>query len=212
MRGRFTIDLHRGLWGFHADQAVVWAALTCEVEVTEIGGTLVETPVVAAQALMIAVHAVQHAGRGQPLEDLRRALATADDPTWCAAATLAKRTGALGPFAVALTLVDPGPQLLKRLSLEASADTATYLQAHGGAEGSVTFLRLAEERGLRERVALVVAKLVPTADFLRYKYPIARRGRLGLLAAYAWRPVWLGLRAPAAWRSWRNAEAAARRS
>jgi hypothetical protein len=211
-RGGFSIDLHRGVWGFAADQAVVWATLTSDLDVIEIGGAAVPVPVPAAQALMIAVHAVQHGGRGQPLEDLRRALATADDSTWREAAELAKRSGSLAPFTLALSRLDPGPRLLERLALEASADAATHLRAGGAPDGSVTMLRLAEERDVRERVSLLAAKLAPSPHFLRFKYPIARRGRFGLLAGYAWHPLWMCSRVPSAWRAWRGAEAAARKS
>lgn len=211
-RAGFEVDLHRGICGFDADGLAVWTALTSNVDQIEIGGTSVDIPVAAAQALMIAVHAVHHSGRGHPFEDLRRAVATADDSTWRDAAILARRTGALGPFTLGLSLLEPGAELLKRLSLEASANAGTYLRARGAAEGSMTVLRFAEERSIKDRLSLVVAKLTPSPGFLRYKYPIARRGRLGLLAAYAWRPLWLCLRAPAAWRAWRSAETAARRS
>jgi hypothetical protein len=211
-RRGIKIDLHRAVWGFKAEPTTVWAALTSEVERFEVGGAAVDTPVASTQALMIAVHAVQHAGRGQPREDLRRALNMVDDSTWRDAARLASLTGALGSFTLGLGLLDPGQQVLERLSLDRAADAAAHLRARGPTPGSLTFLRLAEQPSLPHRVWLVVTKLAPSPDFLRFKYSIARRGRLGLLAAYAWRPVWLCLYAPAAWRAWRSAQAAARRS
>jgi hypothetical protein len=211
-RGAVNVDLHRALWGFDADWPAAWAALTSGAETIEVGGVPVETPARPVQAAMVAVHAIQHGGHGQPLEDLRRALAIVDDSGWQEAAEFAERSGAAGPFALALGLLEPGRELLERMGLDGSADAAAHLRARGAVPGSVTLLRFAEAGSIAQRMSLLVAKLAPSTDFLRYKYPIAGRGRLGLLAARAWHPLWMCLHAPSAWRAWRRADAAARRS
>jgi hypothetical protein len=209
-RGSISIDLHRGLWGFDRDWHTVWETLSSGVTPVEVGGIEVEAPRSSIQALMVAAHAVQHAGRGHPLEDLRRAIAIADDSTWREAAGVAVRVGALGPLTLALGMLEEGRQLLERIELDAPADAEAHLRAGGAVPGSLTLLRFAQRRTVSARLSLVIAKLGPSPAFLRFKYPIARRGRLGLLAAYAWRPVWICLHAPAGWRAWRSAEAAAR--
>lgn len=209
-RGAHSIDLHRGIWGFDADWPAVWAALTKRTEWMELGGAPVEVPVASIRALMAAVHAAQHGVWGKPLEDLRRALAIADDSMWREAATVARRVQAIGPFTLGLGLLEPGRELLERLALSGAATPEAHLRARGAVPLSVGFLRLAAAPTLRARAALLLAELSPSAAFMRHKYRLARQGRLGLLAAYAWRPVSLCLRAPAGWRAWREAEARAR--
>jgi hypothetical protein len=54
-------------------------------------------------------------------------------------------------------------------------------------------------------------KLVPPATFMRKWSRLARRGRIGLLLAYLWRPLWLVGRTPRAMAQWRQARRAAGR-
>jgi hypothetical protein len=210
-RGPHTIDLHRGLWGLGSGAAAAWTALVEGAQPFDIGGSSVEIAAPSAQALIVVVHAVQHGHAGRWHDELKRAIATVDDATWRDAAQLAERIGALGPFTIGLGSVGAGTQLLARLGLDPLASPDAHLHAGGAVDMSIGFLRLAEASTLHERVAAVLTEVIPSAGFLRHKYPIARRGRLGLALAYLWRPVWLGFHAPAGWRAWRTARARARR-
>ena len=58
---------------------------------------------------------------------------------------------------------------------------------------------------LRTRLSMIWHKLFPPVTFLRHWSPLARRGRLGTLIAYAWRPMWVMVRALAAVRAWLRA-------
>ena len=53
--------------------------------------------------------------------------------------------------------------------------------------------------------SIVVRQVLPPPDYLRFRSPLARRGPVGLAAAYAARPVWLARHAPRAVRAWRAA-------
>jgi hypothetical protein len=74
------------------------------------------------------------------------------------------------------------------------------------------FYFLARQRGARGKLGFVLMKLVPSPDFMRLRYPSARRGRLGLLTAYLYRPFWLARWSIPGLRSWRQAQDLARSS
>jgi hypothetical protein len=65
--------------------------------------------------------------------------------------------------------------------------------------------RLARTRGIRNKLSLLIAELVPSASFMRARFPLARRGRFGLTAAYLWRPFWLVGHVGPAIDAWRRA-------
>jgi hypothetical protein len=56
--------------------------------------------------------------------------------------------------------------------------------------------------GLRAKARTALRVVIPPADYMRRWKPLARRGRLGLAAAYAVRPPSLALRAIPAWKAW----------
>jgi hypothetical protein len=58
---------------------------------------------------------------------------------------------------------------------------------------------------MRDRARLVGHKLAPPATFMHKWSPLARRGPLGLAAAYVWRPFWILSRTPDALRAWARA-------
>ncbi len=49
----------------------------------------------------------------------------------------------------------------------------------------------AGRRGVAARVRLMLRKAFPSPQLMRTWKPLARRGRVGLALAYAWRPPWL---------------------
>ena len=67
------------------------------------------------------------------------------------------------------------------------------------------FEALAATPGLFAKLRLVAHEMVPTRAFMRWWSPLARRGPLGLAAAYLWRPIWFVGHAPAGLRAWRRA-------
>jgi hypothetical protein len=209
-RGWCPVDLHRALWGFGCSPEAAWAVVSESTASFEIGGSMAEVPAEPVHALIVAVHAVKHGRPGRWTAELERAVARADDEVWWEAAKAAVRVDALGPFTVGLETVPAGRELVDRLGLSTVADAETHLRAAGFAPGSLTLLHVADAPGARARLSLILAKIGPSPAFMRSRYPLARRGWVGLAAAYVWRLVSMCRQAPAGLRSLRLARARAR--
>ncbi len=172
-----------------------------------VAGTELEVLGVAAQAVVVSLHAIQH---GQdvpkPLDDLRHALDRLDEPVWSEAARIAQRLDAAEPFAAALRMVPDGAALAERLGLTHSESAEVRLLRDGDGLVALALEQFLAERSLRGRARLAWAKLLPSPDYIRLGYPIARTGTLGLICGYAQRVMRLARRTPAALAAWRNAQ------
>jgi hypothetical protein len=124
----------------------------------------------------------------QPLQDLARAVARFDDEVWEEAALLAERLEATAALAAGLRLDPGGSELADRLGLPTDLPFETVLTARHPRRGAVGLYRLATTPGVGPKARLVWRKLVPSPALMRSISPLARRGRLGFAAAYAWRP------------------------
>jgi hypothetical protein len=211
-RGWCQVDLHRAIWGFGCRPEVAWEVLSESTGRLEIGGSTAEVPTEPVQALITAVHAVKHGRPARWSLELERAIDRSGDAVWSKAAEVAARTDALGPFIAGLEAIPSGRELVDRLRLTAVADTEIHLRALGFAPGSLTLLHVANAAGARARLSLLLAKIAPSPAFMRCWYPSARRGRVGLTAAYVSRFVTMCRQVPAGLRSLRAAQARARRS
>ncbi len=211
VRGPDVIDLHRAIWGLDGEPQVVWRTLTEGSDRIEIAHAQVEVVRDAVSAVLVVLHAVQHGGAAKPTEDLRRALAIADERLWRDAASVAGRLGAVGPFVLGLELLPAGRDLARRLQLPPSTSVEAHLFAAGETELASAFQRLAKIRTWRGRLAMLGDELWPSVHWMRSQGRFARRPR-GLLAARAWRIASLCARAPRAWLAWRRAVAAAGRA
>jgi hypothetical protein len=151
----------------------------------------------------VAVHAVQHENRqGKPLEDLERALERAPDEVWVGAAALAERLDAGPTFALGLAQSARGTALAGRLGISPELARAATREG-SSANLAMGFERLARAPGAWAKARLIARELVPSRDFMWWSFPLARRGRRGMVLAYLWRPFWLAARAlpsAAAWR------------
>jgi Uncharacterised nucleotidyltransferase len=205
-RGQVPIELHWSLVGVDADKA--WDVFSRETECAALLGTPVEIPNEAARCTIVALHAAQHGVAQRAIfGDLEKALVVADTATWRRAADLARSAGGWTPFAGALSLSPQGRNLLAELG--ESLPTLSERQALSlltPAPTSRGFYFLARRSGLRAKVAFVLLKLAPSPDFMRLRYPLARRGRIGLTLAYAYRPLWLARWALPGLRTWRRAQ------
>ena len=200
------VDLHHWLYLLRAPAERVWAALTTGSGTRRVAGVSVDTPSPAAHLVILVQHAAQHgAGTPKPLEDLRRAIARVEVATWQRAAALATELGASGTMREGLALVSGGNELADRLALATDAARIVRLRAAGAPDTSAGFERLLATRGVRGRVRLIGGELAPSPSFMRLWKPLARRGRLGLALAYAWRPWWLAAKLPAGARAWAEA-------
>ena len=200
-----SVDLHQTLFGIGADPELVWEEFSAAAIPASIGGTEVLMPPYPARLLHVVLHAVQHGGEALPktMLDLERALARASRPQWLEARALARRLRAEDGFAAGLRLTAAGRRLATEIGARGGSPAAGLrLEWKPLAEG---FQELAETAGLRRKAALLLRELFPNPAFMRWWTPLARRGPIGLAAAYPWRLVWLAYRALPGYRAWRRA-------
>jgi hypothetical protein len=188
LRGSDSVDLHATLPGLHADPDEIWAILWETAVTQEIAGRLVRVPGRAAVLMHIALHAAQHVV-GKPTEDLVRASTLADDIDWRAAAALASRLGGLEAFATGMRAVPQAESVATRLGLSDVGSIKFDLRRAQVplAEGLNDLLGAP----LSKKPGIIVRELAPSASFMRWAMPVARRGRVGLIASYPLR--WLML-------------------
>jgi Uncharacterised nucleotidyltransferase len=208
-RGDEDVDLHCTIWGIEVPPERAWEVLSANTEPMNVGGRTLPVLAPAARAMHVALHAAQHGyDEGKPVHDLELALEVLPDDLWAEAAAVAAELDALGGFATGLRLLPAGRSLAERLGVDREASVDALLRvAH--VPLSQGFEELANTRGVRAKLAVVRGELAPTADFMRWWSPLARRGRLGLAAAYLWRPLYLALRAGPGLVAWRRARRAA---
>jgi Uncharacterised nucleotidyltransferase len=208
------VDLHSTLFGLEAPPETVWAALREDAREEVVGGTRVLTLSHPARLLHIALHAVQHSGEDEeapmvtlerrPMKDLERAIATVPQETWQQARELAARLQGQAAFAAGLCLLPAGRRLAQDLGVETEASVEMTLRLEN-VPMSEGFAELAAVTGIAAKLRLLARELFPNVAFMRWWRPLARRGRLGLALAYAWRLVWLATHAVPGYVAWRRA-------
>lgn len=207
-----SIDLHRTLFWDTIDPQLAWSAISERTEVIELAGTAVEVPAEAPRLLALALHA---AGDGptnpKGLEDLRRALERCEEKAWRDAMALALRIGAGDQFAAGLWLTPQGVALAERLGAGPVGSFAVRLRAAAPPLTAHGFERLRASGSLRARLRILAGELFPSRAFIRDWRALARRGRLGMLAVYLWRPLWLLAMAPRGLWAWLRLRLRARR-
>ena len=204
-RDSFVVDLHDSLPQCGAPARMVWDALAEHLDVLIVAGVAAETLDRPASALLVALHAAHHGpGWGSALVDLEAALTVFDRGCWEAARDLAVTLHAEEAMGVGLGLSDAGRALARGLSLPTEPASGTRLRWAGAPWSSSVLETLIGQRGLRMKTMLVWRVLWPSPDALRRGSALARRGRRGLLAAYAVRLVRLACKLPAAQRARRH--------
>ena len=200
------VDLHRTLFGLGVAPEEAWAEVSRITEPMAVGGEQVEVLDLPARALVVALHAAQHGEEYPgPIEDLRRAVARAGDEVWAEATARAAKLEVVQTFASGLRFIPEGRRLAERLPVFSAELIASATAPRSVARLALGFERLAATRGTRAKLRLVARELFPSAAFLRWWSPLARRGRLGLLAARLWRPLWLTRHALPSYLAWRRA-------
>jgi hypothetical protein len=206
-----TVDIHTTFLGIRAGPEATWEAFSVHTRATTVGG--VEMPVFddAALALHVALHAAQHGPKGdKALEDLRRAVLRLDFEHWQEAARLAETLAALPALGAGLRLVPKGAAIAGRLGLAAESPADVTLRASSPPPTTLGVQRLFATPGAGRKLRFLVREVAPPVPFMRAVYPVARRGPGGLVAAYAWRQLWLVWHAIPALRAWRRAERTSR--
>ena len=204
-----TVDVHRTLPGALAPEATVWAALSKDTDTLLVAGTEVTVLAEPGRLLHLALATAQTAGSFRYRGALVRGLERCGEEAWRAAASLAYTVDGVAAMQRGLCFVPAGVELARRLALTAAPDIDVELRAIEAPE-ALTLARLLGAQKLSSRLAIIRYKLAPPATFMRKWSPLARRGRLGLLAAYLWRPVWVLSRLPGAAQSLKQARKAAR--
>jgi hypothetical protein len=205
------VDLHTTIVGVGAPPHAVWAALTESVEPVEVARARLDGLNAEATLVVVALHAAHHGAElRQPLVDLARAIERFPTTTWTAAAALADRLAAMPAFAAGLRVLPAGAALAERLGLPDAASAEVILRAGGAPPMALGFEWLSRVPGFRAKTRLVAGKLVPDGEFMRAWSPLARRGRVGLAAAYGFRIVWLAWHAIPGFIAWSRARRSAR--
>ena len=197
LRGTDNVDLHCTLHGLDASPALIVSSLMAGAERQLIAGAELRVPARAALLLLVGLHAAHH-GHGKPIEDLGRAIAHADERLWRLALAHAREFDGVPAFASGLRLLPEGVELARRLGIDDVRSTRHEIRRHGIPTAEGIEALLSPGIGARRRLGTVARELFPSAEFMRWWSPLARRGRGGLAVAYVWRAVWLLLNAPRA--------------
>jgi hypothetical protein len=194
------VELHHTLrLLLSAPPSLVWQRLTEGVQTLEVAGAHVRVPSEAVSALIVVLHASQHGVSGRrAMSDLQRAVDRVDLDIWRKADALAWELGAGPAFAAGLRLDPAGRDVADKLGLGDTTPRAVRLLDPTQPPTASGIELLIATRGAGARLKLLASELVPSPGFMRYSSALARRGRLGLVGAYLWRPIQLA-RGTLAW-------------
>jgi hypothetical protein len=188
-----TIDLHCSVLGLFGEPDAIWRELFARSEQLMLAGTLIAVPGRDFLLLHVCLHAAQHVGGTtcKAFEDLRRAIASADEEQWRRALALAHAFDGTVTFAAGLQCVSGGRVVARRLGLT----EARSLRFSSNWDVKAVDRRLAAVLPRRGRVVQALIKLAkelaPPPEYMRTWWsPVARRGVPGLLSAYMWRIAW----------------------
>lgn len=202
-----NVDLHTTLAGVGLPSDEAWAVFSSETEPRAVGTARAEILAPGARALHVALHAAGHGPENpKSSEDLQRALELLPLEVWHEATALAMRLEAVPAFATGLALVPKGRELAEHLGVAGQSTVETALRVQRTTPLALGVEWLSRLPGKRAKIQFVASKVVPPPSFVRRWHPLARRGRLGLAAAYAYRPIWLLLRLGPAFVAWRRAK------
>lgn len=206
------IDLHRTLIGVGKPERL-FPALAEGAQPFEVGGGAIEVPPPAGRALVLALHAAKEASRSDKVvADLARAAKVVPDETWAAAGRLADAVEATDAFAAGLRCVPAGREIASRLGLPDELTTDVSLRTTKPPPLAVGLDYVLDSPGLGGKVNFGIRKAFPPPSFMRAWSSVARRGPLGLTAAYLYRPLWLIVKSIPAARAVRRARRAVRDS
>ena len=202
-RDQACVDLHRTILGIEAAPDHVWEILSRTTETMQLCGREVDVLGSSGLALHLALHAAQHGeGAGRPVAELAQALTLYDLPVWREAAALARELDAVPALRAGLEIVADGRALAATLGLPRGRSREVELRARTPPFIAFGIERLMTAPGARAKARILARELFPSAPFLRAWSPLARRGRVGLLAARLWRPLWLVLHVGPGLRAW----------
>jgi len=231
------VDLHHTLRSVSAEPTLVWRLLTEDAETIEVSGARIDVPSDVVSALILSLHAANHGigarAHDTPLNpdwpqpggcvdlnvggryarrDLQLAVQRVDVETWRSAAALAQKLGAGPLFAFGLRLDPTGRDLADRLGLSDRMTRPLRLRTSAPPGAAIAIEKLISAHGTSARLRLLAHQLVPSRTYMLTHSALARRGRLGLICAYLWRPFRLMVRLPSGLRAWVRAAVPAART
>ena len=205
--GSPTIDLHNTMSSrLGVAPTRCWELIAAQAQPAVVGGRSAEVLAPEAMALHVVLHA--EVGKRKTLDDLSRALTRLSLSDWQRVRDLAEALDALPAFGIGLRLLPEGEAIAGALHLGNETSVELVLQASSTAHMARPFDRVARAQGLRAKACLVGRELVPTPSFVRLWFPPARRSRVGLVAGYLYRLVWVPWHAPRGMRAWLRARRA----
>jgi hypothetical protein len=189
------VDLHRGLVGVGVDDETAWEVLSTITEPLQVGGTNLAVLQPHGRALHLALHAAQETpDKTQALRDLGRGIELLELDVWRRARALGVELDALPALGAGLRLLPEGAMIARELELPDRPTTEIALRAAGAPDLSLGVNRFLEMDGTTARARYAASRAFPSPAAMRAWSPLARRGRLGLAAAYVWRVPWLATR------------------
>jgi putative nucleotidyltransferase-like protein len=198
--GGGTVDLHCQLPGLDGDPDAIWDRLAASAGRQVIAGVELQVPDRDTVLLHVALHAAHHANMvgGNPLEDLRRALALLEEAEWSGALELARAYHGVPAFAAGLRLLPEGEDLARRLDLGEVRSFQHEIRREDNVIAEELYALLSADTGIRKKLVIAASDIFPLPDYMRWWSPLARRGKLGLAGAYLWRVIWIIGQAPRA--------------
>jgi len=184
VRAGAAVDVHLSFWGIGVAPKAAWSILSACTERAQVARRSVAVLTPPGRLVLIALHAA-HDGRNaaRPMEDLERALRVASQTEWIEAARIARALGAEGAFVAGLRLTSSGVAKAAELELPSRPTLASAL-ATAGLPMSDGYERLARAQSPGELIGVIFGELIPSREFMRWRYRMARRGLRGLLASY----------------------------
>ena len=191
------VDLHRGFAGV-GDAKAFWEIISATTEPLQLSGADIRVPGAAGCALVVGLHAARPGLGRKALTDLVVAMALLPDQVWTDAADVARQSGSTRAFARGLRRDPTGATLCERLDLRAGGTLAEVLVARGVYGAARNLALLSDLPGLRAKMRHIAGRLAPSAAFMRYSQPLARRGIAGLAVSYLLRLGRIAREAPGA--------------
>lgn len=198
------VEVHTTLLGLGVDPSVVWPILSEHAEPFWLIGKEVRGFNDVGRALHVLLHAASDA-TGHPLDDLERALERVESGRWADVLDLADRLNARDAFVQGLSMAVRGELVLQSLGIPREVSPSVRLRVRKASNATQVLAVLTEARGLKQRWEIVRRAVSPSPELMRQRYPLARRGPVGLVAMYLVRLVVTPIKTVAAVPSWWSA-------
>jgi len=195
------VEVHTTLLGLGVDAAKVWPILKEHAEPLWVVGKELRGLNEVGRALHVLLHAASD-GEGHTLDDLERAFDRMEPYRWIEVLDLADRLGARDAFVEGIGMAQRGKVVLHELGVVHKVSFSVRLRTEKASNARQLLALLGDAPDLRTRRSIVRRALLPSPALMRQRYPLARRGTLGLASMYLWRLVVSPIKASSAIPSW----------